>query len=61
MMKIIGGSDMEELREYIAPEMEIIPVNDEDVIVTSGYGGNAFGESSDKETGFVDRDDFWGW
>lgn len=30
---------MEQLKKYESPEMEIIPVDESDVIVTSGLGG----------------------
>ncbi len=31
---------MEMLKEYIAPEMEIIEINDADIIITSFAGGD---------------------
>lgn len=34
-------TDMEQLKAYECPEMEIILVNDADVIVTSAVGGGA--------------------
>lgn len=46
---------MEQLKKYESPEMEIIPVDESDVIVTSGLGNGHDGgnlDDLDFESGF---------
>lgn len=45
---------MEQLREYLSPEMDVILVSD-DVITASGMGGGIEG------SGDIGGDDFWNW